>query len=67
MTTHPLMAVAALAAIIWLAACDRGPDAANPPAGPSPDVAGTGQAVMESLSEDQRLAAFFDEIFADQK
>ena len=63
MTTHPSMAVAALAVIIWLTACDRGPEKASPPAVPSPDVAGTGQAVTESLSEDQRLAAFFDEIF----
>jgi uncharacterized protein (DUF885 family) len=63
MTTRPLLIAATLAATLWLAACDREPESTAPPAGPAADASATAQSAAEKLSEDQRLAAFFEEVF----
>jgi len=63
MTTRPLLIAATLAATLWLAACDREPESTAPPASPAADASATAQSAAEKLSEDQRLAAFFEEVF----
>jgi len=63
MIQKTLMNAALITALLWLAACDRSPDSAAASAGPAENAAAGGEEVSEDLTQDQRLAAFFEEIF----
>jgi len=63
MITRPLLKVAACTLALCLAACDREPTSTAPPDGPTADASRVAQSAAEMQNEDQRLAAFFEEIF----